>query len=288
MMSVYQQIKEKFIMKNAWKDWEEYRSQLTDIILETNPESICIIGAGRCNDIDLLRILNTAERVICMDVDYESMLSGTVNLPQNLRQKLELKAISLTGITEQVMERFCNEMLVFVRAGGKNLSYESIREYMLKSIRELEDKMIQNEYALQDILLPQKVDRPESLADVIVCSGVHSQLFSLLSFFLRSFINSIQEIVPDIHEAETEIHKEIRRMNDRIIPLINNSLLSVTGKTVIFGNEYNPQNPVEGAYQCILDVRDRMNPVEKHLIWDFNPIEGIRYEMLIQAVDIRK
>ena len=126
------------------------------------------------------------------------------------------------------------------------------------------------------------------MADVIVCSGVHSQLFSLLSFFLRSFINSIQEIVPDIHEAETEIHEEIRRMNDRIIPVINSSLLSVTGKTVIIGNEYNPQNPVEGAYQCILDVRDRMNPVEKHLIWDFNPIEGIRYEMLIQAVNIRK
>ena len=31
-MSVYQQIKNKFIMKNAWEDWASYRDQLTDLV----------------------------------------------------------------------------------------------------------------------------------------------------------------------------------------------------------------------------------------------------------------
>ena len=57
-MSVYNQIKEKFIMKNAWQDWESYRNQLTNVILEEKPKSIMIAGAGRCMDIDISKIIS--------------------------------------------------------------------------------------------------------------------------------------------------------------------------------------------------------------------------------------
>lgn len=54
-MGVYQNIKDKFIMKNAWEDWTEYRSKLTEIILERNPKTVMIVGAGDGVMISILR-----------------------------------------------------------------------------------------------------------------------------------------------------------------------------------------------------------------------------------------
>ena len=38
-MSIYNQLKEKFIMKNAYEDWADYRKALTDIVIDNNYDS---------------------------------------------------------------------------------------------------------------------------------------------------------------------------------------------------------------------------------------------------------
>ena len=120
-MGVYHQIKDKFIMRNARADWASYRTQLTDLILQMYPETVMIVGAGRCNDIDLGRLVGAGaercndndpgrrmsegvRRVVLLDVDTDGMQEAAVSLPEEQRSKLELRTGSLTGISEDDME----------------------------------------------------------------------------------------------------------------------------------------------------------------------------------------
>ena len=315
-MGVYHQIKDKFIMRNARADWASYRDQLTDLILQMYPETVMIVGAGRCNDIDLGRLLSTGAercndndpgrrmsegvcRVVLLDVDTDGMQEAAASLSEEQRSKLELRTGSLTGISEDDMEAFCDRMLSYVRSAGRDLSVEYVRRELMEGMDMLESKLRAGPDIGRDSRLDGGLDSerenepaegvsemdalyPESCSDIVVCCGVHSQLFSTLSFFVRSLIHSLQDILPGVDVLEGEVSERIRRMNDQVIPGINRTLYKAAGKCVIFGNEFMPEHPVEGAHQCILDVRKNYRPEEAHLTWEFNKAEGITYDMMIQ------
>ena len=274
-MSVYNQIKEKFIMKNAWQDWESYRNQLTNVILEEKPESIMIAGAGRCMDIDIKRILSSVEKVICIDIDEDAMHFLKSDMPEELSGKLGFRALSLTGIEESDIEAFCDDILGFARSEGIDLTLDKMRVRITAGLETLKSRMIRDKEELLKHF-------PKESYDMVVCCGVCSQLFSTISFFIRSIINSLQDIIPDINRLNPEISNIIKDMNDQVIPIINSAFYNFADKIVIFGNENIPESPVEGAHQCILYAREYMTPAEKHIKWDFNPSEGIFYDMLIQ------
>ena len=277
-MSVYRQIKDKFIMRCAREEWAVYRSQLTDIILEKSPKSVMIVGAGRCNDIDLEKIAGMTEKVICVDVDEEAMQAAISAIPEKFRGRVECRNVSLTGISEADLESFCDKLLTAARAEGRSLTADSFRTLLMSELNALKDKMVRSEEELMGKL-------PEKSVDTVVCCGVHSQLFSTVSFFIRSMICSLQEIIPEVGELERVVDITLHDMNNRVIPIIDNVLWRTAEKTVIFGNEYNPASPVEGAEQSIRYVADHMNPKEKHLTWEFNRAEGVTYNMMIQICE---
>ena len=347
-MGVYHQIKDKFIMRNARADWASYRTQLTDLILQMYPETVMIVGAGRCNDIDLGRRMSEGvRRVVLLDVDTDGMQEAAAALPEEQRSKLEFRTGSLTGISEDDMEAFCDRMLSYVRSAGRDLTVGSVRCELMRGmdnlkgrIESIHESSVDSELrAGSDIERDSRLDGgldseresekenrsdseregeresrqeskqeskqednlereqkskpadgvpvskasvPEGRPDIVVCCGVHSQLFSTLSFFVRSLIHSLQDILPGVDVLEGEVSERIRRMNDQVIPDINRALYNAAGKCVIFGNEFMPEHPVEGAHQCILDVREHYRPEEAHLTWEFNKAEGISYDMLIQ------
>ena len=276
-MGVYQQIREKFITKNAWEDWADYRRKLTNLILRTEPESIMIIGAGRCNDIDLGSVTARVDRAVLLDMDKEAIQDATASLPKEQRDKVSCIMVSLTGIGEGDLNTFFDKMLSRVRSAGMNLTVESFRGELMSGMDGLADKLLKREEDLTEVL-------PES--DVIVCCGVHSQFFSQLSFFIRSLLHSLQEILPGVEVLEDEVNRRIRSMDDQIVPAINRALCKAAGKILIFGNEFMPDSPVEGAHQCISDVREHFTPEEIHLLWDFNRAEEITYDMLIQVCNV--
>ena len=277
-MGVYQQIKDKFIMKSVWEDWAEYRGQLTDLILRRIPTEkeagVAIVGAGRCNDMDLRRLAASTGHVYLFDIDGDAMQEAVLSLEEDLQQKVVPRTLSLTGIEEAELDAFCEDMLSYVRNSGQSLTTEDFRWELIQRLDRLMDKRIRTEDALIRSLLPK--------ADVVVCCGVHSQFFSTLSFFLRSLLHSLKGVLPDAVSLEEEVNQRIRCMDDQMIPVINRALFLASGSAVIFGNEHMEDHPVEGAYQCIRDVRERHAPEEIHLLWDFNREEGITYDMLIQ------
>ena len=224
-------------MKNAWEDWTEYRSKLTEIILERNPKTVMIVGAGRCNDIDLERLLKSAERVICMDVDDEAMKAAVTGIPADIQHMVECREVSLTGIGESDLDSFCDDMLMMARAKGRDLTLDYFRAQMISCMNALKEKLIGSEEALLRYM-------PVESVDVVVCAGVHSQLFSTLSFFIRSLIASLYDIIPNVGSLEAEANDIIREMNNRVIPIIDSALCRMADKAVIFGNEDNPNNRI--------------------------------------------
>ncbi len=106
-MGVYEHIKQKFVMPNAYNDWSKYREQVTKLIIkDVNKDivgyesvktgvvtttmkpvyredmSIAILGAGACNDFDLLELSQHFDRITLIDVDMESMQKAIEWMPE--------------------------------------------------------------------------------------------------------------------------------------------------------------------------------------------------------------
>ena len=102
---------------------------------------LVVVGAGRCNDIDLTHLLEFFESVVLVDVDSAGMQKVFERVPEALRGKVGLKEDSLTGITETDVAAFCGSSLDEVQRQGKKLTLiklEAIMEQQLAVVRQEE------------------------------------------------------------------------------------------------------------------------------------------------------
>ena len=276
MTEIYRQLKEKFVLKNAHEDWKDYRSALTMIANEYAGGSIAIIGAGRCNDIELAALL--FDRIILIDVDAVTMREATEGLSPAMREKIRPVEASLTGITEADTEAFCARVLNFVRDQGKDLSADAFESCLNEAIDILFEKTSAAEKELSEVIFGTRYD-------VVLCNGVCSQLFSMILFFIRSVAHSVGDtILPEATGIADQAEKRLSCMNDRLIPTIAGAIAAGAKKAAIFGNE-DPENaPVEGAHQCMRYLRENHAPEERTLQWMFNAAGQVRYRMTIQIL----
>ncbi len=282
MSTVFEQLQEKFIMKNAREDWKDYRRALTETVNEYPGRSIAIVGAGRCNDIELSAL--DFEHITLIDVDAEAMKKAAAELSRsggvNRVKEVSVVEASLTGITNEDTERFCEQVLTFLRKQGRELTPESFEGCLENELDTLEKKLGMAEKALEQLL-------PEKSFDVVLCSGVCSQLFSLCSFFIRSAAQSVAyQLFPEAVASGERAGGRLARMNGRVIPVIDRALVKAAKKAAVFGNEDPTGSRVEGAYQSISFLRENYMPEERELMWNFNSAEGVRYRMRLQIVRI--
>lgn len=276
-MTPYEQLKKKFILPDAYDDWKEYRDFLTELVLSYSQdvESIAIIGAGRCNDIDLKRICSTFQALTLIDVDAASMMEAAAGLSVDERKNVCLKELSLTGISEQDAANICDSLLTSVREFGRNITAEAYTNILLQTIDEIERSRI----------LPEELSTKIGRHDLILCSGVCSQLFSLLSYFIRSLTASVSEATSiNMTDIQYLVDERFREMNDLFVPDIVSAVRTAADRYAIFGNEYSESSPVEGAHQCITALRKSGN-VQKEIParWNFNPAGKMAYDMIVQV-----
>ena len=306
-MSVYSQIKDKFVMPDAFSDWGDYRKRVTKLLssdvaqeiigYEAKKEgfaktkmqpvykkgglSIAILGAGSCNDIDIFELAEHFEHITLIDVDKKAMIGATEWMPEMIREKITIKSGSLTGITDSDQEYFCDRMLSHVSNYGSTMKPDMYNRILLEELMGIGSKLYSNEKMLSENGL-----LPVGGYDVVACLGVHSQLMALLSYTIRVLTHNISEQlfqgqVPD----DKKVVEYLKKMNAHIIPIINSAILKSSNEKAVFGNEYDGKHPVEGAYQCIMDLRKRgLSISEQHLMWDFNPGQNVKYDMLIQMI----
>ena len=91
-------IKNKFRLVNAYEDWKDYRLLLTDTAIEAgggdSTKTLCVIGAGCCNDIDIRRLSAAFEKIYLVDCDTEALgeaaktdVGASVRTSTNTRHK---------------------------------------------------------------------------------------------------------------------------------------------------------------------------------------------------------
>jgi len=274
-------IKQKFRLPDAYEDWREYRQLLTDTVIECGngdqSKTIAIIGAGHCNDIDLKALCRHFEIITLVDCDSDAMNEAVAKLTDDEAKRVEINSTSLTGINETDLNLYFESVLSAVRNQGYKLTYDSFEEIILSELEIFKDKLPTS----YEILIKELPKR-----DIVLCNGVFSQLFSAISFFVRSVAGSIPDSLFTVAmEAADRLEQELKSMNNVVIPVICKALIQSANDYVIFGNECLKTDPVEGAGQCIEAVRNSGRTVKEfECLWDFNRREKVTYNMLIQVV----
>lgn len=274
-------IKQKFRLPDAYEDWREYRQLLTDTVIECGngdqSKTIAIIGAGRCNDIDLKALCRHFEIITLVDCDSDAMNEAVAKLTDDEAKRVEINSTSLTGINETDINLYFESVLSAVRNQGYKLTYDSFEEIILSELEIFKDKLPTS----YEILIKELPKR-----DIVLCNGVFSQLFSAISFFVRSVAGSIPDsLFTGAMQAADRLEQELKSMNNVVIPVICKALIQSANDYVIFGNECLKTDPVEGAGQCIEAVRNSGRTVKEfECLWDFNRREKVTYNMLIQVV----
>ena len=235
-----------------------------------------MIGAGYCNDIDIISLCRNYKAVTLFDCDIEALTKVKNGPGEEEAKKIKLIQASLTGIDESDISVFFDVTLAELQRYGKLLTRQSFEEVIMTNL----DKLISKMYTAEDELI-QLLPR----TDIAVCNGVCSQLFSIISYFIKSVAASVQEVLfTGAFEVADKAEQKLKKCNDVIVPMIVNAIMKITGDCVIFGNEYIKDHPVEGAYQCINAVQKSGSKIkELEAKWNFNRRENIVYNMLLQV-----
>lgn len=307
-MSIFQDIKKSFRIEEAFDNWVNYRNTLTDyligladgenvplyfpkdILKEMQLPTLAIVGAGECNDIDLKRILPYFSKIALIDMDEEAMKGALCKYGLYNCDTIIVKPISLTGISNAAYEGFTDALIDYLQEVKEVITPKSFEDFAVKRLREQYENL-------------KKPTGSKDLGkyDYVWCFGLHSQIQSLYGYIYHCFLLNLKHSLFQGQVLQDERFMDcLRDMNTLMIPEINNILLSMTKRMCVIGNEWDtlsdpkeayyvdiqPANPIEGAYQGIMDIRNRdYNINESMIMWPFDKERNIYYEMLIQTID---
>lgn len=92
-----------------WDRFRAHRERLTELVLAAGGESLAVLGAGNCNDLDLPQLTDQFREIHLVDIDGAALQRAKEKLPACAADKLRLHApLDLSGALPQ-LERFRRE-----------------------------------------------------------------------------------------------------------------------------------------------------------------------------------
>jgi hypothetical protein len=102
------------------RDWELYaahRARLTDALVESarlaaeaagpgRPMSLCVLGAGHCNDVDLPRLAERFGEIHLVDFDGPALARAVARQPEAVRPQLRRHVVDLSGLPARRLGRW--------------------------------------------------------------------------------------------------------------------------------------------------------------------------------------
>lgn len=199
---------------DAWERWEDYRNNLTENILTVMPfcnnTKIAVYGAGRCNDIDVNRLLSAGYQVTLLDVDIDAVKAAAEEkgyLKQITIQKIDLFEI-LDGEYERLEE-----------LAGRGAGKAEVAELLMEILNREGEKPLSvpsDEYGLN------------------ICVGLHSQVLVKLVSLMQLY---------GYQDASGQIHKLICEINDYMVERFHDELFQKGHGDIILGYEYGAFAP---------------------------------------------
>ena len=275
MGNLYDDLLSLQTIPTAYTDWVGYREQLTGFILEhTDPHaSVCIVGAGACNDFDLSRLTGHFDSMLFLDRNIEAIREGMAKQGICI-SKGNLLYADLLGIPEDV--------------------YRSIADHMLSAIREQQRRSAPDAKAVERLFLremdaaymnrqPDKLMEQNGIADYVICCGVHSQLLTLFPQMASVYRRYI-DIRPEA------IEQKVRKWIPGVMAELNDALFRWAKKGVIVGLEecrIGEVGGIDGASQAMDLLKKSGHTVlaQSSLRWDFYPKRNKAYQMQIMQIE---
>lgn len=92
--------------RDFWDAYAPHREIITQQILSALPNNsgtVCLLGAGNCNDVDLPQIAATYQRIHLVDLDGEALTHAIESAPEATKPKLTIHpSIDTTGIAVEL------------------------------------------------------------------------------------------------------------------------------------------------------------------------------------------
>ena len=291
-----QQIYSRFLGRSSrddeYGDWADSRAKLTGFITEHTAagSSLLILGAGKCNDLDLGKLAGHAGSVILSDYREETVEEAFRRYGLEPSESLRFEASDYVGITDEDYIEYTDQLLAIMEklADVPGDSMEEIAGDELDRMEELLEKI----YASN---ADYRIDPALTKCDYVVASGLHSQLNN-------AFRGIFQYVKKDAEERgkkvrfDDELNKFIfqitRKHTDELVDRFNEALFEAAGKGVIYGYEesiiYTPQGArspvigtVDGARQAGEKLAGRDIETYINCLWPLSRRRGIKFEMTI-------
>lgn len=267
-LNLYDQLNSMTKIDNAFEKWTDYREEVTEYIAaHTFPKSsITILGAGRCNDIDIRYLSQKGYRITLVDRD-ENALNDAIDFYNVKADKI---VCDFTGIEDNTYRELADYI-------GRLIFNSTAKE-------ELNRLVINKMFEIYDDAASKGLCLPVNKSDYIICAGVCSQINNMAAWIWEAY-------AAQMNIESSNVLKFISDNNYRIIEHFIMNILSITANSAIFINELQREgldDYIEGAYQAIELIRskyDNQITDKETMIWKFS--EDIVYKMLVQNVQTK-
>ena len=280
-MNLYDQLRTLQTIDHAYNEWAQYRKDLTSLLIQyaKGSKKIALFGAGRCNDIDLNRLVEAFEEIILIDKDLEAMTEGIKQQHVIKASSIQLQKIDFLGIEEDDYRFYADCLIREIRKKGMRTNIDELAEVALEQLEKLFQKAMGTALSFEALSY-----------DTAIAIGVHSQLLSMLEWIWSIMLQTIQQ-------EETRVRSYIVKMNEVFVRRLNDAIIESARHKVIMGCEearIGKEGTIQGAIQTLWDLQKRQEEGElylcesTHLNWPFHKAQSIEYKMLIQSMEKNK
>lgn len=264
--------------EHAFEEWKEYRDDVTELVKTCfEPlETIAILGAGRCNDVDISVLADYFKEVVLLDINTEAMEDALEKYHLKACPNIQLRKSDFVGIPEDGYIQFTKELFSI---------YSSEKSEPEKNADALH--AVENLYRLT---AKYQVDIGEHCYDNIVAIGINSQLNDTAMWIWSSIMELFGEKPDVIH------HPVAERINIETLSFVkrfNDAIFRACRKKVLFGYETGISGQlklVQGAVQTREDLMLRQltgavkKAGSKAVLWPYDKQNNIIFSMNMEIL----
>ncbi|MBR0457576.1 MAG: hypothetical protein IJJ01_13015 [Firmicutes bacterium] len=301
---IYDQFKARSSKDDEFKDWAGYRERLTEFVISCIPSgaSLLILGAGKCNDLDLKKLAQHCGTITLSDYQPETAEEAFHQYGLSPSENLKFAASDYVGITDEdylaytdlllkTMEKLRSDQEPQINVQNQGDVLEKNAGPELSALRECLEQIYKSNENYE-------IDLGDKDYDYAVVTGVHSQLnnsFRGLFQYIRKDIEDRGGEIRFLDNLNTAIFQTTRKHTKDLVTRFNDAIFDAVREGLIYGYEKNIIYTPAGAKEPVIGTVDGARqageaiadfPAEKSLdcIWPLSRRRGIKFTMSIHFV----
>jgi len=305
---IYDQFKARASRDDEFNDWAGYRDRLTEFVISCIPSggSLLILGAGKCNDLDLKKLAEHCGSITLSDYRPETAEEAFRQYGLSSSENLRFAESDYVGITDEDYLEYTDLLLKTMEklSGSRESQGDSLEEIAgpeLSALKECLEQIYQRNEGYEIDLgntgnTGNAGNSGNAVYDNAVVTGVHSQLnnsFRGLFQYVRKDVEDRGGEIRFLENLNTAIFKTTRRHTKKLVTRFNEAVFAAVREGVVYGYEKNIIYTPAGANEPVIGTVDGARqageaiaklPAGKTLdcIWPLSRRRGIKFTMSVR------